>query len=105
MIPKADAMVEIVEVEARGDAENPGACEVRVRGVAGGPLPRQAADQFRRAAEDSLRKKADGRAVHTHFARLEDTPAVLPDQKQAEFVMIATIDRVEPPIAADREGN
>lgn len=105
MIPKADAMVEIVEVEARGDAENPGACEVRVRGIAGGPRPRQAAEQFRRAAEDNLGKKADGRAVHTHFAWLEGTRAALPDQEKAEFVMIATIRPAEPPIAAGKEKN
>jgi hypothetical protein len=63
--------IELVDIHAHADAENPSACVIRVRGLAGGPQPRLAADHFRKAAEENLKRNAGEHPV------LPVTPAVL----------------------------
>lgn len=103
IIPNADAMIEILEVEARGETENSGAWEVRVHGLAGGSVPRATADRFRQTVERNLRIKANGRAVSTRFEPLASKNGKGPEQEQSEFIMLATLSPMEPIVAAARE--
>jgi CheY-like chemotaxis protein len=104
IVPLGHAGIDILQVSARGEAEDLGACEVRVRGVAGGSSPRLTADRFRQSVEDDLKRSANGRAVETHFEELEDAPRASPGEKRADFVMMVTLGSMEPTPATPKEG-
>lgn len=102
--PSADSTVEILGVDVRAGAKDFRTCEVSVHGIAGGAEPRQMADRFRQTMEDKLKRETGGLAVGTRFERLHDAPGVLPDQKRADFVIIATLKSTEPALAMRKEG-
>jgi DNA-binding NarL/FixJ family response regulator len=104
IVPLVHAQIDILEVGARGEAEDSGACEVRVRGLAGGPSPRLTADRFRQSVEDDLKRHAGGRPVETRFEELEDAPGASPGEKRVVFVMNVTLGPVGPSPAMRKEG-
>lgn len=104
IVPPGDTMIEILGADARADAKDPGSCEVRVHGIAGGAEPRLTADRYRQSVEENLKRDANGRAVGALFEQLEDAPEVLPDQKHADFVMIVTLGSIEPSLAMHKGG-
>lgn len=91
IVPSDTVRIDILEVDARGEPGDSGACHMSVRGVADGPQPRLMADQFRRAVEDNLKRAANGRPVSTHFERLKDAPDASLEQARATFDLIATL--------------
>lgn len=104
IVPAGDAMVEILGVEARADAKDTSACEVSVVGIAGGAEPRQMANHFRESLEQNLKRDANGRAVSTRFERLDDAPALLPEQKRADFVITVSVAPGRPALAMQKGG-
>lgn len=99
--------IELLDIDARAVAEDPGACEVRISGEAGGSQPRQAADRFREAVEGSLWRSADGRPVSTRFERLEDVPdapGALPDQHRADFTIVVVVGSANASATMSKEG-
>ncbi len=105
IVPPGDARIDILGVDARAGTADPDACEIRVRGAAGGAVPRQMADRFRQSVEEGMKKVVNGRTVSTRFERLEDSGGARPDEKRAGFVMIATIGSPEPPVASSGGGH
>jgi hypothetical protein len=103
VVPKGDAGIDILEVEVRGDAKDSGACEMRVRGVAGGAQPRMVADRFRQTTEESLRTNANGHPVSTRFDQLTEVRAETTGQLRATFVMIARLGPAKPAVATRKE--
>ena len=102
----AERGIEILEIRARAEAEDPGACELRLRGAAAGLQPRLAADRFRETVEDNLKRNADGRPVSARFEQIEDGPdaaGALPDQRRGTFVIVAEVGPVKPPLAMREE--
>jgi hypothetical protein len=105
IVPPGDADIEILRIEARGLKEDAGAGEVRVQGVAGGTPARMAADRYRQAIEDSLRKLVADRPVNIHFEKLEEVPGSLPGKPKAAFVLIVTLGGTNASTAMRKEGN
>ena len=105
---QAERGVEILEIYARGEVEDSGACELRLRGAAVGLQPRLAADRFREAVEEHLKRNADGRAASVRFEQIEDAPdapGALPDQRRGTFVIVAEVSPMKPPMAESGEGH
>ena len=102
IIPSADAKIEILEIHARGASNDPGGCEVRIRGMAGGPQPSVAANRFRHAVEEALGRNADGQPVSAQFQQLDDLPGTVQEKQKATFVIIATLGSMKPTIAAGK---
>ena len=100
--------IEILEIHARGEVEDSGACELRLRGAAVGLQPRLVADLFREAVEEGLKRNADGRAASVRFEQIEDAPdapGALPDQRRGTFVIVAEVSPMKPPMAESGEGH
>ncbi len=104
IIPLGDAKIEILEIQARGAAENSGACKVRIRGMAGGALPRQTADRFRQTLEDNLKRNANGRPGTVRLEQLDDVPGEQPDQQRAAFVVTVALGAMESAAVIKKEG-
>jgi hypothetical protein len=104
LVPPWDAHIEILEVRGRGRLEDLGACEVRIRGVAGGSQPRQMAERFRQTVEAGFRRNADWALVTARFEQIDDVPGTLPEQNRAAFLMIATVDATHPAVSMRKEG-
>lgn len=99
--------VEILEIHSRGNADDTGACEMRVRGVVAGSQPRQAGDRFREAVEDHLKDNANGRPVSARFEQFKIEPAApgtLSDEGRGAFILIAAVGPVKHLAAISREG-
>ena len=102
-IPNAEAMIEILEVEARGETESSGTREVRVRGLAGGSDPKLEADRFRQKVGKTLKAKANGRAVSTRFEPLGDENGEFTELEQFEFILVVTLNPLGSTVAASGE--
>jgi CheY-like chemotaxis protein len=88
--------VELLELQAREEKGDPGACEVRVHGQVIGALPRLVADRFLQTVTETLTRGAQGRAVETRFERLDDVPAAAAGQQRAAFIATAGISPAKP---------
>ena len=104
IVAMGDARIEILEVRARGESDDTGACEVRVCGVASGSPPRTVADRFRQTVEENVKKNANGRAVATRFERLEEVPGTDSEVQRAKFAMIVSLDPMKPSAATRKKG-
>lgn len=104
LIPPGDGVLDILELDARSGKKDPGACEVRVRGIAGGLQPQHVVDRYRKSAEDAMKMSAAGRPVTVQFKEFKDVPGTLPDQKRVAFVMIVSMGTVEAPDANKKGG-
>ena len=103
IVPPGDAKIEILEVSARGEKKDPGACEVRICGMALGSQPRLMADRYRQSMEQMLKTNANGRPVSTRLDQLDDASETL-KEKRADFVMVVTIGSIEQAPAMSKEG-
>jgi CheY-like chemotaxis protein len=83
--------VEVQEIQARENPEDPGACETRIQGQTSGEMPRVAADRFRQSLEDFLTPDMDGRVVNTRLERLEDLPAGPDGEARSSYVVVVTV--------------
>jgi CheY-like chemotaxis protein len=104
LVPSWDAHIEILEVRGRGRMEDLGACEVSIRGVAGGSKPRQMAERFRQAVEAGFRRNANGSLVTAQIEQIEDVPGAPPEQNRAAFLIIATVGAIQPAVLMSKEG-
>lgn len=103
IIPNADAMIDILEVEARGETETSDAWEVRVHGLAGGSDPKMDADRFRQKVGKNLKTTAHGRAVRTRFEPLGDKNGEFTELEQYEFILVVTLSPLGSTVAAAGE--
>jgi CheY-like chemotaxis protein len=83
--------VEVREIQAQENPEDPGACEARIYGQTSGEQPRVAADRFRRSIEGFLATDMDARVVNTRLEQLEDVPAGPDGLARCSFVAIITV--------------
>ena len=104
LVPPRDAKIDILEVHARGHAEDLGAFEVRIHGVAGGSQPRVIAERFRQTVEASFKASANGRPARARFESLEDVTGAPPDKDGTAFLMIATVDAFKTSVLISKEG-
>lgn len=104
IVPPGDAKIEILEVSARGEKKDPGACEVRISGMVYGSQPGLMADQYRQSVEQILKRNANGRPVSIRLDQLQKAPETLRDEKRAEFVMIVSLGSIDPSLAMSKEG-
>lgn len=104
IVPPGDAKIDILEVSARGETKDLGACDLRIRGMAAGSQPRLIADRYRQSVEDDLKRNANGRPVSTHLDQLQEVPGTLPDEGKADFVIVVTVGSIEPSLAVRKEG-
>ena len=104
IVPLGDAKIDIVEISARGEKKDPGACEVRICGTAFGSPPMLMADRYRQSVEQILKRIANGRPVSARLDQLPEAPGTPPDEKRADFVMVVTIGSIEPSLAISKEG-
>ena len=95
----AGGVIELLEIHARENPKLPGMCEVHIHGWAGGSQPRQDADRFRQAFEETLQRDGRGRSASSRFDRLEDAPATPGAEQRIEFVIVAAVGAVNPPNA------
>lgn len=90
----AGSAIELRGIAARGFDAAPGACEVRIEGVASGQFPRAVADEYHQGLRRDLERGARG-PVLTQFEKLEDEPEPLPERaegKRASFVITLGVD-------------
>ena len=104
MVPSVGAGIEIREIRAFGELDNPRGGELLVRGVASGLHPRQVADRFRQTVDESLRENAKGRPVSTHFEQLDDLPGASAAETRATFVLTATFGSMQPSVVSRKGG-
>jgi hypothetical protein len=103
IVPPGNTEIDILEIQATEGPEDPGSCELIIRGVAKGVQARMVADRFRRTLEDSMKRNANGRPVSTHLNQIEEVPRTHPEQQQATFVVTARFGSMEPTVAMSRE--
>jgi CheY-like chemotaxis protein len=104
LVPPGDERIDIMEVSARGETRDLGACEVRVRGMAGGTVPEVTAERFRQSVEDALKSNVNGRPVSVRLEPCEKMAGALRDESRADFVVIATTGSLEPAVTMKKEG-
>jgi len=94
-VVKADGVdVDLRGFHAHEDPRAPGACELRIDGVAAGHKPRMIADQFRQTIEKELQREASGALLKVAFQQLEDeanSSSLPPGQQRAAFSLLATV--------------
>jgi CheY-like chemotaxis protein len=91
--------IALQHVQARGEAEDPGACDLRIDGVCTGREPRSTADQFRQLLETNLRQLLGRDGMTARFERLEedtDSTSASPDVRRAAFTIVAATGAKEP---------
>lgn len=96
----AGTNAELHDVQARGEADAPGQCVLRIEGVCTGASPRTTADRFRQTLEEQLQRHFRAEAVTVRFERLEEEGAALtaPSQRRkASFRIVASIGRSAEP--------
>ena len=105
IVPEGNGKIEILEIDARCETKDPGACEVRVHGIAGGAASGHTAENFRQSVEENLEKNANGRPVSVRFERIsKDAPTALAGERRTDFILIASIGTAGQALAAAKEG-
>lgn len=105
IVPEGNEKIEILGINARCEAKDPGACEVRVHGIAGGAASGYTAENFRQSVEENLEKNANGRPVSVRFERIsKDAPTALAGERRTDFILVASIGTASPALAAVKEG-
>lgn len=102
--PSVGEKIEIIEISARGETEEAGPEEVRIRGVAHEPQSRLMADRYREAVERAMQRDTNERPLTARFELLEDLPRVLAEQAGSEFVVVISAAPAEPSSVARKEG-
>ncbi len=87
------AAVELRDLHAREKLATPGACELRIDGVALGQSPRMAADRFRKRLEADLRRDFPKSVVTTRFVDLENEQNAQVElaERKANFTIKVTV--------------
>ena len=95
LAPLWDTEIEVLEVRARGSAEDLSACEVHILGVAGGAEPLQTAERYRQAVESGFKRSANGNFASVRMGEVSDTSVAGSDRGRVAFRMIATISPIK----------
>jgi CheY-like chemotaxis protein len=100
--------IEIQGVQANGKAGKPGWCELRIRGISTGAVPRLIADGFLQALPVEIGRNLSGGPVTASFERLEDEPNLpdgSPQHGRATFTIVANVGSTEPKASEGMEKN
>ena len=63
------------------------------------------ADQFRQAAEASLKGTASVRLARVRIEQFEDVTGAAPDQNRGNFLMIATVEAIKASALLTKQGH
>jgi CheY-like chemotaxis protein len=94
MAMAAGQSIELNEIYAREDVQNPASCRLSISGQGVGSAPRVAADQFRKSIQESIARRVPGRKAKAEFETLEETIATDSAQPKATFTLGAGLEQL-----------